>query len=62
MPQIEVTKDFSFAHRGVDVVDYRAGDVVEVSDRCAEVALAEKWAKQPRANKAHASAPETKAE
>lgn len=59
MPIIEVIKDFSFAHRGVEVVSYHAGDVVEVSDRCAEVALAEKWAKQPKASKA---APETKAE
>lgn len=62
MPQIEVIKDFKFAHRGVEVVEYQVGEVVEVSDRCAEVALAEKWARQPKSNKAIPAATETKAE
>lgn len=65
MPTIEIIKDFRFAHRGVEVVEYHSGDVVEVSERCAEIALDEKWAKWaklPKANKAHAAAPENKAE
>lgn len=62
MPTIEIIKDFRFAHRGVEIIEYHAGDVVEVSERCAEIALDEKWAKLPKANKAHAAAPENKAE
>ena len=30
---IEVTKDFKFAHRGCDVVEYKAGDVIEVRQK-----------------------------
>ncbi|MDD2742331.1 MAG: hypothetical protein PHV02_08660 [Rhodocyclaceae bacterium] len=55
---IEVTKDFKFAHRGCDVVAYQAGTTVEVTPRCAEIALTEKWAKATKAKKA---APENKA-
>lgn len=64
---IEVVKDFKFAHRGCDVVEYTAGETVDVSERCAEIALAEKWAKQGKArraaeNKDAGSAPENKSE
>lgn len=57
---IEVVKDFKFAHRGCDVVEYQAGATVEVSPRCAEIALGEKWAKPVKAGKAKAEAPENK--
>lgn len=63
---IEVIKDFKFAHRGCDVVEYQAGATAEVTPRCAEVALTEKWAKAVKAkksapkNKDQGSAPENK--
>lgn len=44
MPSLKILKSFSFAERGIDVIDYAEGDTVEVSDDCAEVALAEGWA------------------
>lgn len=56
--QIEVVKDFKFAHRGCDVVEYKAGAAVEVSEDCAALAIAEKWAKP--AGKAKKAAPENK--
>lgn len=61
--EIEVERSFKFAHRGCDVVEYRAGETVEVSERCAEVAIAEKWAKPASGKqgaKARARAPENK--
>jgi hypothetical protein len=57
---IEVVKTFKFAHRGCDVVEYPAGETVEVSERCAEVALGEKWARPVKSGKAKAEAPENK--
>lgn len=66
---IEVTKDFKFAHRGCDVVEYKAGDVIE--DPAADlydVATKNKWAKEPKAksaapeNKDAGPAPENKSE
>lgn len=54
---IEVVKAFKFAHRGCDIVEYPAGAVIEVTERCAEVALAEKWARPVKAKK---EAPENK--
>lgn len=69
MPQIIVKKDFRFAHRGCEIVEYFAGDEpVEVSDRCAEVALAEGWAVDaggegaPKAAKSKKAVPEDKSE
>lgn len=50
---IEVIKPFRFAYRGCDVVEYATGEHA-VSERCAEVAIAEGWAK------AKGSAPENK--
>lgn len=44
MPKIKVTKNFRFAERGLHVVHYTAGEEVEVSDECAEVATTENWA------------------
>lgn len=66
---IEVTKDFKFAHRGCDVVDYKAGDVID--DPAADlydVATNNKWAKEFRAktaaprNKDAGTAPENKSD
>ena len=45
MPIIEVNKDFAFAEQGIYVTEYAAGQVVDVSDECAECAIREKWAK-----------------
>ena len=45
MPAIKVTHNFKFAERGVEVLEFTAGETVEVSDECAEVAVTEKWAK-----------------
>lgn len=46
MPTLKIIKSFSFAERGVEVIDYTADETVDVSDDCAEVALAEKWAEE----------------
>lgn len=45
MQTIDVLKDFKFAENGYDVHEYAAGQRADVSDECAAVALAEKWAK-----------------
>jgi len=54
---IEVTQDFKFAHRGCDVVEYKAGDVIDADDDLFDVAIKNKWAKE---SKAKAGAPENK--
>lgn len=47
--KLKITKDFAFAHRGCDVVQYQAGTEVETDDQeLIETALAEKWASKPR--------------
>lgn len=58
--EIEVVKDFKYAYRGCDVVEYKVGDVVEVDTEVAKLAKAEKWAKAAKAAKAEKSAPENK--
>jgi hypothetical protein len=45
MKVIEVIKTFAFAEQGIYVTEYEAGQVAEVSDECAEIAVNEKWAK-----------------
>jgi hypothetical protein len=62
MPKITVIKDFKFAERGLFVTEYAAGETYEVSDECAEVALAEKWATGEKTRRAAAKAPEVAAE
>lgn len=53
MPKIKVLSDFKFAERGVEVIEYTAGvEVVEVSEECAKVAFAEKWAEPADENAA----------
>lgn len=63
--KLKITKDFAFAHRGCDVVQYQAGTEVETDDQeLIETALAEKWARkphQPRDSKDSGHAPESKA-
>ena len=54
--KLKINKDFAFAHRGCDVIQYQAGTEVETDDQeLIDVALAEKWAskaRQPRDSKA----------
>lgn len=53
---IEITKDFKFAHRGCDVVEYKAGDVIaDPAAELFEVAIKNRWAKASKAK------PESKA-
>ena len=61
---------FSWAHRGIDVVHYEAGQEIETDDQeMIAVAVAEGWATdgapkekaaKPPSNKAHKAAPENK--
>ena len=44
MPTITVKETFKFAERGVDIFEYKQGEIVEVSDECAAVAKLEGWA------------------
>lgn len=43
--KIKFTKDYRFAHKGVVVVDYKAGEIVDADDDLAETAIADKVAK-----------------
>lgn len=65
MPRIRIKTEFSFSDNGYTLVPYTAvGQVVEVSEECARVALTEGWATagdQPEEVQAHAAAPENKA-
>ncbi len=48
--KLKITKDFAFAHRGCDVVQYQAGTEIETDDQeLIDTALTEKWAVKPRA-------------
>lgn len=48
MKKVVFTEDFRFSPNGYDVIDYAAGaEPVEVSERCAEVAIAAGAAKEP---------------
>ena len=52
MPWIKVTKKFPFAHDGIRVEVFEPSDEpVQVSDRCAEVALENEWAEEAKAPK-----------
>lgn len=54
--QIKITKDFAFAHRGVEIEHFTAGQVVpEASEELCAVALEQGWAE-----KAVSVAPENK--
>ena len=68
MAKIEFTKPYKFAHHGIHVEEFVAGQVVDASDELSDCALADKVAKQVKAkadreapeNRAESSAPETK--
>ena len=45
MQKIEFTEDYRFAHRGVEVVEYTKGQVVDASDELADSAKKDKVAK-----------------
>lgn len=46
--KLKVKKDFSWAHRGIDVVEYKAGDDIEIDDDdLIKVAIAEGWVAKP---------------
>jgi hypothetical protein len=63
MKHIIVLEPFKFAHHGYQVEEFAPSkEPVETTDECAELAIAEKWAKPAREAKAHATAPEHKAE
>lgn len=61
MPKITVTQNFKFAENGIHVTEFLAGETYDVSNDCAEVALAEKWATGEKTRRAAAKAPETAA-
>lgn len=48
----EVIKDFKGSPDGRFAVQYKAGEIVELSDSLAEVALKEKWVKPVKPKKA----------
>ena len=49
MKTIIVTKPFKFAHEGIRVEEFEpSSEPVETTDECADLAVAEKWAKLPR--------------
>ncbi len=64
MMKLKITVEFDFAHRGVDVRKYPAGEVIEADDpELIEIATREGWAvpaDQPE-GKAKKGAPENKA-
>jgi len=46
MPKIIVDQPFKFAHHGYQVEEFAAGELpVETTDECAQLAVAEKWAR-----------------
>lgn len=62
--QLKAKKPFSWAHRGVQVEEYEAGQIIETEDSdLIAVATAEGWAERadkPAATKARKGAPENK--
>ncbi len=59
MPKIKVTQNFRFAEQGLFVTEYQVGEEIEVSDECAAVAIAEKWATADKPKRSTAKSPET---
>ncbi len=49
MPKFKITKTFSFAHRGCDVVEYVAGSEIETDDAdLIKTMTDEKWGQKAR--------------
>lgn len=46
MPKYKILKSFKGAPDGIQVIDYTAGEEVELVESLAEVALKEKWVKK----------------
>lgn len=59
--RIKVKQGFKYAYRGVEVTEYAAGDVIEVPEECAELALEQGWAVAEGDTKDAGAAPENKA-
>lgn len=60
MPTLKVKKPFKWAHRHVDVKEYKPGDVIETDDKdLVRVATEEGWATAGKAT-AKTDAPEPK--
>jgi hypothetical protein len=55
--QYKILVSFKGSPDGCHAVDYAAGDVVELTDSLAEVALAEKWAEPVAVDEAPAEKP-----
>lgn len=61
--EIEIIEDFKFAHRGCDVVEYTAGQVIEADAELHKIATENNWAKPAEAKpaaKVHKAAPHNK--
>lgn len=57
--QLKVIKDFSWAHRHVDIREYKKDELIETDDAdLIRVATEEKWAKAVKEGKAQQQAPE----
>jgi|GEM_PF-1662489 len=57
--QLKAIKDFSWAHRHVEIREYKKDDVIETEDEdLIRVATDEKWAKAVKEGKAQQQAPE----
>lgn len=57
--QLKAIKDFSWAHRHVDIREYKKDDLIETDDAdLIRVATEEKWAKAIKEGKAQQQAPE----
>lgn len=57
--QLKAIKDFSWAHRHVEIREYKKDDLIETDDEdLIRVATAEKWAKQVKEGKAQQQSPE----
>lgn len=54
---LKVLKTFSFAYRGINVVEHVEGAQLADDDPCAKVALAEQWVKQVKGKPAAAPDP-----
>jgi hypothetical protein len=62
--RLQITETFKFAHRGVEVREYQAGDTVDTDDQeLIDISTREGWAKvaEPEDAPAADHAPENKA-
>lgn len=57
MPKYKILKSFKGSPDGIQVIDYTAGEEVELVESLAEVALKEKWAKKADSQAQHKPMP-----